>query len=161
MTASCVKVLEIEEEIPIFLEEHLCKASDVIERDLINMMELLKTAVEAACEQYVTCLIQQIELTKENLQLGPIGAHWDRLTEFRVQGNELRSSLIKYQVLLERMNEIVLSHLVNPNAKHLEKIKPKLEELQKVFLARMNEIKKRETELLCANRDCIMYCSPQ
>lgn len=161
LTASCLKTIEIEEEIPVFLEEHILKPSHQIEKDLIQLMLFLKSGMLNACEQYVDCLIHQIEITKESAELGPIGAHWDQLTEFRVKANELKSTLIRYQVLLKRMEQIVVKNVDNPAACHVNTIKPELERLKEAFLAQLCEIQKYENELLCINRDCIMYCNPQ
>lgn len=120
-------------------------------------MLFVKSGMLNICEQYVDCLIHQIEITKQAVNLGPIGEHWDKLTEFRVKANELKSTLIRYQVLLERMEDIIVKNVDNPAACHVNTIKPELERLKNAFLAQLSEIQKYENELLCISRDSIMY----
>lgn len=138
------------------IEDELFIATEKGEIYLLQLIIFLRSVVLKACTEYTDCLIKEIEIVKISTKVGPIGTHWDQLTEYRVKANELKSSLIRYEVLIKRMEEMVLSSANNTSSEHADQLKPEMDQLQSLLSKQLEEIHKYEIELLTANRDSIL-----
>ncbi|KAF2879611.1 hypothetical protein ILUMI_26562 [Ignelater luminosus] len=142
-------------------EEEIKRATLQGEKYLAQLMRVLRTLILQTSIEYQENLIKQIEITKENTQIGPVGEHWDKLTTFRVKGNELKEELNKYEALASSLSEIVHAEvqtsLAIGNRAVLQQLSVELEKLQKLCNEQLEEIHKYESELLAANRDSILH----
>lgn len=142
-------------------EEEIKRATLQGEKYLAQLMRVLRTLILQTSIEYQENLIKQIEITKENTQIGPVGEHWDKLTVFRVKGNELKEELNKYEALASSLADIVHAEvqtsLAIGNRAVLQQLNVELEKLQKLCSEQLEEIHRYETELLTANRDSILH----
>lgn len=81
-----------------------CSKSDEAIRELI---QTLNACIEEICEQYQHCVAKQIEITVTGMNVDPIGKHWDDLTKYRVEANDLKLEFEKYRMLVERIGQII------------------------------------------------------
>ncbi|KAK5645680.1 hypothetical protein RI129_004144 [Pyrocoelia pectoralis] len=140
-------------------ENDLKRASKEGENYLSQLVCMLRTLILETSIQYQECLIKQIELTKENTIIGPVGEHWDRLIEVRIKGNELKEELCKYEALAKNFEDIIVEHgdmITFTRDMSLEKLNLELDKLRRLRDRQLDEIRRCEKELLDANCDSIL-----
>ncbi|KAF5270479.1 hypothetical protein FQA39_LY08357 [Lamprigera yunnana] len=141
-------------------EQDFTKATREGENYLSQLICMLRTLILETSIEYQECLIKQIEMTKMNTKIGPVGSHWDELTSVRIKGTELKDELHRFEALAKNIGEIV-EEQDNPvlleNELVLKSLNNELLKLQKLCDIHLKEIRKFEKELLEANRDSILY----
>uniref|UniRef100_A0A1Y1MMG1 Uncharacterized protein n=1 Tax=Photinus pyralis TaxID=7054 RepID=A0A1Y1MMG1_PHOPY len=138
----------------------LQRASKEGENYLSQLICMLRTLILETSVQYQECLIKQIELIKQNTKIGPIGEHWDRLTDIRIKTNELKDELNKFEALAKNLEEIVTEHgisIVFVNKEMLlDKLHVEIEKLKRLREQQLHENHRYEKELLQANCNSIL-----
>lgn len=145
-------------------EEDLRRATLEGENYLSQLICMLRTLILETSIEYQECLIKQIELTKENTKIGPVGKHWDQLTYIRIKANELKDELHKYQALAKNIGDIAENqHSTVFDGKEvvLDKLNGELLKLRKLCDVQLKEIHKYEKQLLEVNRESILHDLPK
>lgn len=91
---------------PSELEKEIDLACEKGEQSVILLLDTIKTCITEISKEYRDCLEHQINITASALQLGPIGAHWDELTKYRVHAEDLKHELANYQALLKMLGQL-------------------------------------------------------
>lgn len=141
-------------------EEEIKRATKQGENYLAELMCMLRTLILQTSIEYQQCLINQIEITKQNTKIGPVGEHWDKLTGVRIRGNELKDELNRYEALATNIADIVQSEASSiffGNDIVLDKLNAELHKLQKLCTQQLQEIHKYERQLLKVNCDSILH----
>lgn len=148
---------------PEDLEYDVKKACDNTENAIVNLMTVIKQCIHEISEEYRMCIQKQIDIISSATEQGPVGSHWDELTKYRVQANELKVELENYRSLLKGIGNIaheqsVVSLLAGTN-KSLELITEKFTKLNDLIEKEYNQNFHYELNLLYANRDHILRTS--
>lgn len=148
---------------PEELEADVKKACDNTEYAIINLMTVIKQCIHEISEEYRTCIQKQIDIIMSATEMGPIGPHWDDLTKYRVQANDLKLELDNYRALLKSIGTIaheqsVVSLLTGAN-ETLDLVAEKYVKLNEVVEQEYSENFHYELSLLYANRNHILSTS--
>lgn len=142
------------------LERDLKKACASSEKAIVELLTVIKKCISEISKEYRVCIERQIDITKSATDVGPIGAHWDDLTKYRVQANDLKQELANYQSLLKTLGQIahdqsVVSFLTGAKD-DLDLINEKYVKLDEAVQEELKENQKYEMRLMFANRDSIL-----
>lgn len=142
------------------LERDLKKACETSEKAIVDLLMVIKKCISEISKEYRTCLERQINITKSATEVGPVGAHWDDLTKYRVQANDLKQELANYQALLRTLGQIahdqsVVAFLTGAKD-NMDLISEKYAKLDEAVQEELRENQKLEMRLLFANRDSIL-----
>lgn len=142
------------------MERDLKKACETSEKAIIDLLLVIKKCISEISKEYRLCLERQINITKSATDAGPVGAHWDDLTKYRVQANDLKQELANYQALLRTLGQIahdqsVVAFLTGAK-ENMDLITEKYAKLDEAVQEELKENQKYEMKLLFASRDSIL-----
>ncbi|XP_018336508.1 uncharacterized protein LOC108745005 isoform X2 [Agrilus planipennis] len=118
------------------------------EKFLMKFIPILEEIIVEISRQYRKCIIKQMELTEQALEL--------EIIPIRVQAAELKSEIVKYENLVKSVAQSVygqaaLALMSGDSVKDLEIVQSKLQELEKILENEISENKKVEHKLLAVS----------
>lgn len=145
---------------PEELERDVKKACETAENAIVSLMNVIKQCIHEISEEYRICVQKQIDIIKSATDLGPVGAHWDDLTKYRVQANDLKQELDNYRTLLRNLGNIAheqsVVSLLSGAKDTLELITDKYNKLNELVEQEYSQNFHYELNLLYASRDHIL-----
>lgn len=134
-----------------------CTKSDEALKELLNTLTM---CIVELSKEYQNCLMRQIEITYNCTQIGPVGEHWDELTEHRVRARDYKDELIKYEALICNIGQMVynqaLNSLYSGNPQAMELFSIEYDRLERLVRDEKKEILYWEKKLLSVNCDSII-----
>lgn len=102
-----------------------CKIS---EDKIKELVVLLSKSIQKYCEDYRACLLQQIEILNKGMTTNPLSEYWDEMVKCRVEANNLKQEIIKFEGLVEYIGQVIFNLNICQNL--LDKIEEKIPEIQ-------------------------------
>lgn len=128
---------------------------------LVELMHTLNVCMLEINKEYKNCVEQQILLTTQCTKMGPLGEHWDELTKYRVQADELKMEFNKYELLIQKIGQMVfyqaVTSLMSGNEKELDLLNFEFSRLEKLMRDIVQQHKDLDLKLVVANRESILY----
>lgn len=150
---------------PEDLESDVKNACDNAEAAIIELMNVIKKCIDEISQEYRSCIQNQIDITISATANGPFGPHWDNLTQYRVQADDLKRELENYRCLLTNIGQLAqeqsLVSLFVGTKETLELVVEKYSNLAALVQHTFDENAQYEKKLLRVNREHILltnYC---
>lgn len=129
---------------------------------LIELMHTLNLCMVEISKQYRECMEKQIQITDLSI---PTDENWDELTKYRVEANELKTEFTKYELLLDKVGQMVFNHavtsLMGGNEAALDVLNHEYNRLVNFVQNLVKENKELESRLLLAKRNNIIQGLPE
>ena len=137
--------------------QNICSKNDCALKEL--MQELSECIIEIS-KEYQEIIQREINVIAKCTELGPVGEHWDELTQYRIQASELKEELSKYEVLIQKVGQMAYNQAVTSLLSGIENAMELLDvhfcNLEKILTELTKDNYNWEIKLLHANRDSIL-----
>lgn len=145
---------------PEDMEKEIKAACENSESAVTDLMIVVKKCITEISKEYRKCIEKQIEITTTATEMGPVGAHWDDLTKYRVQAEELKHELTNYQNLMKTLGQIAYDQsmvsFMSGAKENLSLLSEKFAKIDELVKEELQENQKYEMKLLSVHRESIL-----
>lgn len=128
---------------------------------LVELMHTLNMCLIEISNEYTMNVQNQINTTRECMKMGPIGEHWDKLTQYRVESEDLKLEFAKYEMLIQKVGEMVfyqaVTSLMSGQENEMDLLNYEYSLLSKLLENLLQQRRELEMKLIEAKRDSIVY----